>query len=117
VNNCHVVSRVGSCSVSVKIRTLVLMEGFDCEAYGPNSGLTSDDCFMAGDELLFSCDTPHHCAVRMRVERQRIWQAIQRLAATDPKWELLGNDIRHPEQILGGSLSAPPLSSSSEEDL
>lgn len=92
------------------------MEQFDCEAYGPNSGLQSDACFMAGDVLLFSCHTPHQCAVRMRAERQRIWHAIQRLAATDAAWEFLARDVRHPEQILGGSLSSQLTEDQAEED-
>jgi hypothetical protein len=93
------------------------MTQFDCEAYGPNSGLQSDACFMAGDVLLFACHTPHQCAVRMKAERQRIWQAIQRLAATDAAWQFLARDVRHPEQILGGSLSATLLDEQREEDM
>jgi uncharacterized membrane protein YebE (DUF533 family) len=53
----------------------------------------------------------------MKAERQRIWQAIQRLAATDAAWQFLARDVRHPEQILGGSLSATLLDEQREEDM
>jgi hypothetical protein len=80
------------------------MTDFECEAYGPRSGLFSDECFMSNGVDLFACSQPHQCAVRMRVERQRVWQAIQRLAATDVQWADLAREIPHPEMILGGSL-------------
>lgn len=94
----------GPCSVPVKVRTLDPMT-FECEAYGPNSGLTSEECFMGEGGLLFECQTSRQCAVRMGAERRRVWQAIQTLAATSDFWAPIAREVCNPEMILGGRLA------------
>lgn len=96
----------GPCSVPVKVRTLDPMT-FECEAYGPNSGLTSQECYMGEGGALFECQTDRQCAVRMGAERRRVWQAIQRLAATEEFWAPIAREVCHPEMLLGGMLAHP----------
>jgi hypothetical protein len=113
VNKRQEVFRVGSCSIAVKIRTLVRMRdnGWECAAFGPNSGI--EECYMSGGHYLFECPTEHLCRARMKQERQRVWQQLQHLAATDEFWEGIAEFFENPDTLLNGPQSADDNDASS----
>lgn len=85
--------------------------GWECAAFGPNSGI--EECYMSGGHYLFECPTEHLCRARMKQERQRVWQQLQHLAATDEFWEGIADFFENPDTLLNGPQSADDNDASS----
>lgn len=76
---------------------------WDCEAYGPDGAAVGALCFFAPELGERTCADEDECHTRMAVERQRVFQRINELAAEgNPDMVALAEDVTHPEQLLGG---------------
>lgn len=77
---------------------------WDCEAYGPEGIRIGAMCFFGPEMGERECASVQICHLRMIVERQRIYERIQEMAAEgDPVGEYLAGEFTSPEQILGGA--------------
>lgn len=77
-----------------------MANNWECVAYGPGSGI--EECYMSGGHYLFECPTQGLCRARMKQERQRVWQQLQALAATNEFWEGVAEFFQNPDTLLNG---------------
>lgn len=75
-------------------------QSWACEAYGEDMP-GPRHCFF---ELNVRCVSEGECAARLVPERQRTFDRIQELAASgDPVSMFLAEEIKRPEDLLGGN--------------
>ncbi|MET0701692.1 MAG: hypothetical protein ABWY93_18735 [Mycobacterium sp.] len=76
---------------------------WDCQAYGPEGADIGALCFLAGGLHERVCLSVGQCHAEMAVERVRVFNRIQELAAAgDPVAIELAQDITSPDQLLNG---------------
>lgn len=85
-----------------------MADTWDCEAYGPEATAAGALCFRSSDLNKRVCGSPDECHEQMGSERQRLFQRIQELAATDAPggdFAYLAEVFTSPDQLLGGAES------------
>jgi hypothetical protein len=79
-----------------------------CEAYGPEALEHGARCFFAELERRV-CDSREECHGALAIERRRVFDRIQQLAAAgDDVGLVLAAEFTDPEQLLGGSEDLSP---------
>jgi hypothetical protein len=83
----------------------LMVDDFDCSAYGPGSRELGAVCFFGGELNLRACPSLAACHEAMAAERRRVWQRIQDGAARgEPDMVHLAAEFTSAEQLLGGVL-------------